>query len=151
MCPNHLASSLKKQQGSMLMVALFIIVVMGLLVAALSRLVISSSSMVSTEVLGARAFFAAQTGLELGLAELYPLQRKTSASDSTAIGESLVCEEAKNYNFSTSGLAECKAEVSCVESNDTNVGIKHYYLTSIGRCGEGSYTSSRTLEMEVWQ
>ncbi|RVT45977.1 type II secretory pathway component [Rheinheimera sediminis] len=132
------------------MVALFIIVVMGLLVAALSRLVISSSSMVSTEVLGARAFFAAQSGLELGLAELYPLQRKTSASDSTAIGEPMVCE-VKDYVFSVAGLAQCKAQVSCVESDDTNTGIRHYYLTSIGSCGEGSYTSSRTLEMEVWQ
>ncbi|KOO58722.1 hypothetical protein WH43_07710 [Rheinheimera sp. KL1] len=150
MCPNHLASSLKKQQGSMLMVALFIVVVMGLLVAALSRLVISSSSMVSTEVLGIRAFFAAQSGLELGLAELYPLQRKTSASDDTAISEPLVCLD-KEYNFFVLGLAQCKAEVSCVESNDTNAGRRHYYLTSISRCGEGSYTSSRTLEMEVWQ
>ena len=132
------------------MVALFIIVVMGLLVAALSRLVISSSSMVSTEVLGARAFFAAQTGLESGLAELYPLQRKTSASVSAATGEPAVCPN-KDYVFSTSGLAQCEAEVSCVESNDTATGIRHYYLKSIGSCDEGSYTSSRTLEMEVWQ
>lgn len=151
MCPNKLPVSLKKQQGSMLMVALFIIVVMGLLVAALSRLVISSSSMVSTEVLGARAFFAAQSGLELGLAELYPLQRKTSASDDTATGEPAVCPNEEDYVFSTSGLAQCKAKVSCVGSDDTNAGIRHYYLTSIGSCGEGSYTSSRTLEMEVWQ
>jgi MSHA biogenesis protein MshP len=150
MCPNNPTLSFKRQQGSMLIVALFIIVVMGLLVAALSRLVISSTDMVSTEVLGARAFFAAQSGLEIGLAKLYPLQRKTSASDSTAIGEAMVCEP-KDYDFSVSGLAQCKAQVSCVESNDPTTGTKHYYLTSIGKCQQSSFTTSRTLEMEVWQ
>lgn len=132
------------------MVALFIIVVMGLLVAALSRLVISSTSAVSTEVLGARAFFAAHSGLELGLAELYPLQRRTSAADSTVTSEAVVCP-VKDYGFSAPGLAQCKAEVSCVASDDTNTGVRHYYLTSTGMCQESSYSSSRTLEMEVWQ
>ena len=134
----------------MLMVALFIIVVMGLLVAALSRLVISSSSAVSTEVLGARAFFAAHSGLELGLAELYPLQRRTSAADSAVSSEAVVCPT-QDYGFSAPGLAQCKVQVSCVESNDSAAGVKHYYLTSTGVCQESSYTTSRTLEMEVWQ
>lgn len=73
MYPDFSTFHQKKQQGSALIVAIFIIVVMTLLVAALSKLLTRSSESISYEVLGTRAFFAAQSGMEQGLAQLFPL------------------------------------------------------------------------------
>ena len=59
-------------RGSAIMVALFVIVIVGLLAAALSRLLLDSSEKVTVEVLGVRALMAAQSGLEQGFYQLYP-------------------------------------------------------------------------------
>ena len=63
----------KASNGSSLVMALFIIVLMSILLLALGRQLISSSKSVSIEVQGNRAFNAAQSGLQLGLTQLYPL------------------------------------------------------------------------------
>lgn len=140
MCPD-LNKNICKQSGSMLIVAIFIIVVMGILVLGLSRLLQASTETVVTEVLGTRAFYAAQSGLELGLQQLFALDAATASCSN-------VEQEFPFYNIQ--GLINCKANVSCVQSaSSENPDITHYLLKSTGSC-ENDLTL-RTVEIEVWQ
>ncbi|MDF3124917.1 pilus assembly PilX N-terminal domain-containing protein [Rheinheimera sp. 1928-s] len=143
----------KKQQGSALIVAVFIIVVMTLLVAALSKLLTSSSESISYEVLGTRAFFAAQSGMEQGLAQLFPL---TTPSTYCAIPPAADRISATDVvvSLSGNGLQGCSFTLSCDAGRASPDAAEtiYYQLTSTGTCGDpASVQTSRTIEMEVWQ
>lgn len=158
MCPDSSALQLKKQQGSALIVAIFIIVVMALLVAALSRLLTSSSESVSYEVLGTRAFFAAQSGMEQGLAQLFPLAtaaNPTGASTYCAIPalELTGSAPAAVLPLISNGLQGCSFTLSCSSGRAATAATEtiYYQLVSTGTCGSGQLQTSRTIQMEVWQ
>lgn len=148
---------IKRQAGSALVVAIFVIVVIFALLLAMSRLLISSSEAVVYEVLGTRALFAAQSGLELAATELFPLSQPTaSCPDNPVI-----------YWFSAEGLHHCRASVTCRPSGDSaeeqlelDGRSGHlFHLTSIGQCRSladwslpcqsSELCTSRTVQMEV--
>jgi MSHA biogenesis protein MshP len=140
-----------KQQGSALVVAVFIIVVMTLLVAALSRVLTSSSESISYEVLGSRAFFAAQSGMEQGLARLFPL---TTVSTYCAPTVEVGTEPPTTISLTVNGLQGCSFTLSCKSGRASPEVTEtiYYQLTSTGTCGDpASVQTSRTIEMEVWQ
>ncbi|MDR7122116.1 pilus assembly PilX N-terminal domain-containing protein [Rheinheimera soli] len=147
MSPENLTRSGKLQQGSALVVAVFIIVVMLLLIGSLSKLLVSSTESVSYEVLGTRAFFAAQSGMEYGVKLLYPFGEVDSAvsvAACTGMAPLLLPD------FDAAGLQSCSASISCLPSASPE-GTIHFLLSSTGRCDGGSIQTSRTIEMEVWQ
>lgn len=146
MSPEYMNKPTKLQQGSALIIAIFIIIVMLFLVGALSKLLTSSSESVSYEVLGTRAFFAAQSGMEYGVKLLYPFGEVDSADSNT------VCA---GMNLSLvygniAGLQSCNASVSCLPAVSAE-GTFHFLLSSTGSCNAGTIQTSRTIEMEVWQ
>lgn len=63
----------QSQQGSVIMIAIFVIVVMGFLAAALSRIEWSNQDILSRELLGNKAYFAAHSVNEAALNTIYPL------------------------------------------------------------------------------
>lgn len=146
MFPENLTKFARLQQGSALVIAVFIIVVMLLLVGALSKLLMTSNESVSYEVLGTRAFFAAQSGMEYGVKRLYPFGAVNSI-DSVA-----ACSNMTPLNlpdFDSSGLQACQASVYCQSA--TSDGAYYFLLSSTGSCDGGEIQTSRTIEMEVWQ
>jgi MSHA biogenesis protein MshP len=147
MCLNQSSSFVRMQRGSALVVAVFIIIVMVLLIGSLSQQLTSSSESVSYEVLGTRAFLAAQSGMERGLQILYGLDAVTQ----TTCPASLFFQD---FEVSAiDGLRQCQVQVSCTAATSTlDPAITHFYLTSTGTCGDAaSIQTSRTIEMEVWQ
>lgn len=131
--------SFKKQQGSTLVVAIFIIVVLGALVAALSNLVRGTSESVVVEVLGTRSFFAAQSGLESGMTELYPSSEGP-------------LESCQDFPFALELNNRCKAEVTCkVKENIPTEDEEntHLRLESVGSCTAGGQAASRKLAIET--
>ncbi|MBU1435739.1 MAG: type II secretory pathway component [Gammaproteobacteria bacterium] len=139
MCLN-LRSNPKANRGSSLVMALFIIVLMSALLLALGRQLISSSKSVSIEVQGNRAFNAAQSGLQLGLAQLFPVNNTASC---TAV--------AASFSFSQAGLQSCQANLSCLQvANPDDATRPLYRLTSSGSCHAGDVQSSRVLVMEAY-
>jgi MSHA biogenesis protein MshP len=147
-------SSASSQKGSALVIAVFISVVMLLLVAALSKLLIASSEGVSYEVQGTRSFFAAQSGIEYALTELFPLASATvtdSCPSALQNGEEVNLELDPTVSFSTAGLQNCTAHISCQARANGSDEVTHFWLISTGQCGTDEIQSSRTIEMEVWQ
>lgn len=130
----------QRQRGSALVMALFVIVLMSALILFLGRQLISSSIAVSYEVQGNRAFNAAQSGLQAGLVQLFPL---------TGIGSCAAVSA--NISFTTAGLNGCSATLSCQQvQNPDNSSRPLYALQSEGRCLAGEISTSRVVRMEAY-
>ncbi len=131
----------RKQRGSALVIAIFIIVVMTLLGSALVRMVSSNAETIAYEVIGTRAYQAAQAGAQRKMIELFPLD---SSDNCTAVTDT--------YDFSAiEGLENCKAEaVTCTQAPATAVnGISYYTVTSRGECNVAGVVTSRKIEIKA--
>lgn len=129
-----------KQRGSALVLALFIIVVTTLLGAALVRMISANSETIVYEVIGTRAYQAAQAGAQRKLSEVFPL-----------LPGSVQCTQNTLYNeFSTvQGLENCVAtNVDCVEGPTVD-DIVYYTITSTGQCNVAEVFTSRTIEIKA--
>ena len=143
------------QQGSSLVIAIFILVVMLLLGVALTRVLSTSSETIAYEVVGARAYQAANIGLQRRLTELFPLNETANYCNGDDIagvdpdGNAIVI----NNDYLTSissvpGLNTCQVvEMQCTDFKVDDV--VYYRLTSTGQCGVGDDTVSRVVEVEA--
>ena len=158
MCPNRRGRH--PQEGSAVMVALFVIVIVGLLAAALSRLLLDSSEKVTVEVLGVRALMAAQSGLEQGLYQLYP-NGSWQAALPDASGHSGCARVSTTLLADNVGLSGCSVTIACSALTLNSSSLTSYRLTSTGLCNGGGslsdgsnsnpdFTVSRTVQAEAF-
>jgi MSHA biogenesis protein MshP len=142
-----------KQQGSSLILALFVIIILTLLGSVLMRMISTSSETVSQEVLGTRAYMAANSAMQAELQLLFPLN-----------GVAGVCNANNPYDLQTalnddiSGLYNCDASITCDNYfTDTVNSVEYFRLTSTGKCGTGLMESnskaivksSRSIQVEA--
>ncbi|MFD2178850.1 MSHA biogenesis protein MshP [Veronia pacifica] len=143
MFPNNtsvtLGKSLKRQQGSMLIIAIFSIVVLAALGGYLMQITSSQSNTTAREVLGTRAWLAANSGTQWAMSQLFPLlQNKDNLPLSS-------CAAQKVMMFTDEGLKGCKATVECkVKKSSSNKTF--YSVESKGQCGSGEFAVSRVQE-----
>ena len=128
-----------KQKGSAIVVAIFVIVVLALLGAGLVKILSSSAESVAYEVIGTRAYAAAQTGAQWQLLEIFPHDTNTK----TACKNNIIEPDFSNLE----GLASCQATVSC--NDDVFDGTTYYVITSVGQCAVGGVITSRTVKIEA--
>ena len=149
MYPDHVRfnmPSAKSQQGSMLVIAVFIIVIFGLLASALTSILSSSQDSVSYEVLGVRAQATANAGLEAGL---YRVLRNSVACNVIPAASTPLTVAIDN---TVVGLAQCNVSVTCNQRAAINGSTAMYYiLNSTGTCvaGNNKLTVTRNLKAEV--
>ncbi|TPH17796.1 MSHA biogenesis protein MshP [Litorilituus lipolyticus] len=133
------------QQGSALMLSLFIIIVLLLLGSALVKVLSTSSETIAQEVIGTRALMAANSGMQAHLQLTFPLNGANA------------CPADDTYDLSgVDGLDHCRAMVNCNLYN-THEMVNYYRLTSTGECGSsaiadqsiGVVRSSRTIQVEA--
>lgn len=130
----------KKQTGSMLVIAIFVLVVMALLGFAMLRLLSGTADAGVQQVLGLRAFNAAQSGLEAKVSEVFPLVN--GGHDQTQ------CAGLLQHNFTVAGLQDCSVEAQCeIAFQDTE--IIYYRFSSIGQCQAGDFITSRTISVDA--
>ncbi len=133
-------SKLTSHNGSALVLALFIIVIVTLLGTALVRMISSNAETIAYEVLGTRAYQAAQAGAQIKLEEVFPL---SDPSECTAIDPN------NPYDFTgIDGLDNCQASVDC-SADRTVDGITYYTITSTGQCEFLEVFTSRTIEVKA--
>jgi len=131
-----------QQAGSALVIAIFVIIVLSVLGAALVKMLDSSQESVAYEVLGTRAYTAAQSGLQWQLAEVFPLN-----------GPAIACKSQDEINIATPsfnntlGLAQCNVSVSC--SDFERDGIRYYSITGTGTCDIDNEETSRKIAVEA--
>jgi MSHA biogenesis protein MshP len=110
-----------KQTGSSLVIAIFVIVVMSALAAAIQSNISASVDQSVHEVLGTRALFAAETGNELALAQVFPVS-----------GVAANCIASQQTYFSVAGLEQCVIATAC--STQAYAGTDYYSISSTGTC-----------------
>ena len=148
-----------RQQGSSIILALFVIITLTLL-TILGRVLIcmisTSSKKVSQEVLGTRVYMAENSAMQTELQLLFPINVTSSNTCDTAFTD-------KPYNLQTTlnedipGFYDYTAATSCDNYHTGLDGTKYYRLVSTGECGSGEMKidskvivkSSRTIQVEA--
>ena len=133
-------SRLTTHSGSALVLALFIIIIVTLLGTALVRMISSNAETIAYEVLGTRAYQAAQAGAQITLEEVFPL--------STAGVCNAINPNNPNDFTGIDGLDNCQAIVGC-RADRTVDGITYYTITSTGQCDFLGVFTSRTIEVKA--
>ena len=124
----------------MLVTALFIIIVVSLLAAALSRIWSSTADSVATEVYSAKAYYAAESGMEYAMYQV--------------LQGGLVCTDfpgRSQLDFSVGnepGLANCQAQISCQRIVIDSLSSQTY-LKSTGTCEGGKIVAQHQVEAEI--
>ena len=132
-------SNIQKQAGAGLPIAIFIITVLALLVYGMAQLQESSGKSVSLQIQSQRAFFAAESGAQLGVTEAL------ESGECTGVPAVL--------DFAMGALRDCKALIECSVSDSYDLtgsgGDRVLSLASTGECGVGSEQARRRLEVRV--
>jgi len=134
-----------KVNGSSLVIAIFILVVMSALGASMIKILRSSEQTYAYEVLGIRAYAAAQSGIQRKLQQIFPIDTSTPipAPDS---GQ---CNNV-TFDFSTiDGLKNCQAEIECSAKSHTESGIEYFTINSTGLCDINGEQTSRSIEVRA--
>ncbi|HDY7841366.1 MSHA biogenesis protein MshP [Vibrio vulnificus] len=132
----------RKQQGNMLVVAIFVIVVMGFLASSLTRINWSNSDNLTREQLGTQAWLMAQSANEWALTQLYPLGFSVSVSSACAT----INIKVKTPNVSVN--SPCRPPQMTCQSIGQLQGETFYRVEAIAVCGSGILEVER--RQEVW-
>jgi MSHA biogenesis protein MshP len=146
---HHNSGYYRPRRGSSLVIAIFVIVVMSLLGAALVKMMDSSQENLAFEVLGTRAYNAAQTGVQWQLAQLFPVGLNSITVNTCAdvrSDNSIVLPDTSNI----SGLQGCRI-VDPIQCEDflASDGVRYYTITSVGQCDINGEVTSRVIEVEA--
>lgn len=141
---------LVRQKGSMLVIAIFVIVVMSLLGLAMSRILSASANTIVYEVYGLRALQAARAGLELSIANVFPVPAPVPPDGGTCTAV-LDSDAAFPAFSSVPGFENCSflAECSATTFGSGATGGTLYRFSSTGRCEVGDISVSRTVSVEA--
>ncbi|WP_218395762.1 pilus assembly PilX family protein [Alteromonas lipotrueae] len=136
---SHSALSLKHQQGSMLVMALFIMIVLALLGLTLASSLSSTGNKVVADNIGFRAQLATKAGLE-----------HIKATANPAGATPLSCNSTINSPVSfaeVSGLEGCTYQASCQTTNTTIAGAGYYFyrFSSTAQCTASELISTHTF------
>lgn len=127
-------------EGSALVIAIFIIVVMSLLGASLVKMLSTTAESIAYEVLGTRAYNAAQIGIQWQIQQVFPLN-----------GDPATCSnnDVNRPDLSTTeGLENCRIKALLCE--ETTIQTTTFYtITSRGECEINDVITSRKLEVKA--
>lgn len=131
----YLNGSSHIQSGAGLPIAIFIITVLALLVFGMAQLQQSSGEAVSLQIQSQRAFFAAESGAQVGVQQILSQLENGSAPSCPADIPSFVAG---------GGLVSCSVDFDC---DFVSGGIAT--IASVGRCGGGQDEAERTIEVRL--
>lgn len=148
---NFFQSNQYQQQGNIIVIVVFILLVLGVLGVAVVRVISHSSAGILTEVYGARAVQAAESGIEVFLTELFPLNPAQAVPVCTAYATNQNPNEVKTYSFQSEGLRHCTATIYC-DQQELNPSINtdlHYRVISKGECRIAKQFFTRQIIVEA--
>lgn len=131
--------SLIKQQGAGLPVAIFVVTVLALVVFSMAQIQQGSGEAVSLQIQSQRAFFAAESGAQVAVADV--------------LHQGRACPADWTLNFTEDALSSCSARIRCAAEDASAVpgsgGDTLYTINSRGRCGGGVDAAERVVEVRV--
>ncbi|WP_144212326.1 MSHA biogenesis protein MshP [Shewanella donghaensis] len=125
---------LRSQQGSALVIAVFVLLVMFLLAGSLIRMLEDGDEAVNVEVWGARALFSANSGADAELAVLFPVAGGIGVCNSTTHAWTPP---------TTIGFHGCSVSVTCTP---ITAGVTtQYKIVSNAVCETGNCTGNAAI------
>jgi MSHA biogenesis protein MshP len=147
MCPSLYSIPQRRQQGSALVIAIFVIVVMSILALALTRIGNNADDDVNLEVWSLRAFAAANSGADAALAQLFPLNGSVATCASSSVWTPP----------DEPGFHGCSVSLNCTSQSAD--GVTQYVVRSTAVCETGNCDAgadgrqclrvSRSVEVEA--
>lgn len=144
-CNSSMNTSLKKQQGSMLVIALFVIIVLGFLAYAMIQITDNSNRSTVFEVYGTRALNAANSGAEHTLnsilgpdgSQVCPNETVPSIQDTVEILPDIT------------SFSGCTLEIICNKFDVMETGLRHFRIRSLASCSAGDFNTQRSVSVEA--
>ncbi len=141
----------KRQQGNMIVMAIFIIVVMSMLALNLMRLRLSNQDTLVRENLGAQAWFLSHSASEWALTQMYPLNQPALAANLTT-----ACTNLNNNTATATARTALAANLPCstpvVTCTNPNPNLPselvYFQITTTAVCGSDSFQVQRG--QQVW-
>ncbi|MEZ8517190.1 MSHA biogenesis protein MshP [Vibrio cyclitrophicus] len=132
------------QQGSVLVVAVFVIVVMGFLATSLVQVQWSNHDTLTRKQLGTQAWLLAHSANEWALTQIYPLTVSPAVSTSV----STVCSNLNSNQVSSGMSTICTVDQLTCSQNGVLDGVGFFKIESTAICGSGINQVQRI--QEVW-
>ncbi|PMH38709.1 MSHA biogenesis protein MshP [Vibrio cyclitrophicus] len=132
------------QQGSVLVVAVFVIVVMGFLATSLVQVQWSNHDTLTRKQLGTQAWLLAHSANEWALTQVYPLTVSPAVSTSV----STVCSNLNSNQVSSGMSTICTVDELTCSQIGTLDSVGFFKIESTAICGSGINQVQRI--QEVW-
>lgn len=149
--------SLSRQQGFLLPVALFIIVVLGGAAVMVSKKVAHSANSYLLNSISTQTFYAAESGVQVGLHELFFLDTDRQLVDGRCavmnISQVLNVDGLKNCTVVVACTCNYENANACDETNSANylglTGVSHsfYTIESTAQCGDEPLIATHKVEV----
>lgn len=146
----RLSTTRHKQQGSGLVLVIFIIVVVGFVASVANRNQQRNSQQLVSMVLGTRAEMAARSAANIAISRYYQDDPQSSCREAESQAQLSTPDYspiARNIEFQGDGLTQCSAQVSCkyigVLDNQQTV----LQITSDGQCSSGGWRWQRKIQV----
>ncbi|MCY9866074.1 MSHA biogenesis protein MshP [Vibrio coralliirubri] len=136
--------SKSSQQGSVLVVAVFVIVVMGFLATSLVQVQWSNHDTLTRKQLGTQAWLLAHSANEWALTQVYPLTVSPAVSTSV----STVCSNLNSNQVSSGMSTICTVNQLTCRQIGVLDGVGFFKIESTAVCGSGINQVQRI--QEVW-
>ncbi|MEZ9646591.1 MSHA biogenesis protein MshP [Vibrio sp. 10N.261.52.C2] len=136
--------SKSSQQGSVLVVAVFVIVVMGFLATSLVQVQWSNHDTLTRKQLGTQAWLLAHSANEWALTQVYPLTVSPAVSTSV----STVCSNLNSSQVSSGMSTICTVDQLTCQQIGVLDGVGFFKIESTAVCGSGINQVQRI--QEVW-
>ena len=141
---SSLSSNPRLQRGFLIPLAMFIIMVIGVLSLAISRMGSNAKSTSILEAISSQAFYAAETGAQLAMHEIY-----FNAADVTTADANCSSLDARaNLDLAVPGLAGCSVAFSCTLSTSGVTSV--YDIEANASCGSGDYRANRAIAVSAY-
>lgn len=138
---NRFYAAQRRQQGFLMPLALFILVGMAALALAMSRISSNTFVGVTQESISVQAFYAADSGAAYAMHRLL-----FNAASSVDVDGRCNALNGGTLNLNAPGLQNCSAALTCAKAGSLN-GDEVYTLRSAARCGSGTLTAERVVEV----
>ncbi len=143
----YLKVSFAKQSGFLMPVAAFILVVMGLFAVTVTRNSAQTNTATIQEGISIQAFFAAESGAQRGMSTVFYQAGSPTRATADAGCTALNASPEPEITFNVDGLSNCTATLACTRTIDAADTTSFYRINSVGVCGGGDVTSSRSIEV----
>lgn len=133
----------KLQQGLSLVMAVFVLVVLSLLGAAMINIIAGGTESVAREVISTRTLFAAESGAQRTLGEIFP-------PGAAAIPGNCVVGPVINPASYLAGIVGCSnltVTISCIRREVS--AVNYYTISSTASCGPVNEKAVRTVEVQA--